>query len=122
MLIQKRTEKIRVLFGSRLRRKRFFEITKEETNKIVLGHNKDDLIKTLFINNCYAGKIATMKPKQTFFNGELDITWPLSYLEKEDILKFEKGSGLPAFVNNCPVQTGQSVEKSEQCWMNYIKQ
>jgi len=88
---------------SRLRRKRLFEIAKEKgCQKIALGHNKDDLIETLFINICYAGKIGTMKPKQSFFDGELEIIRPLSYLEKEDIKLFGERSGLPVFVNNCP--------------------
>ncbi len=51
---------------SRLRRKRLFELAKENNcKKVALGHNKDDLIETLFINIFYAGKIGTMKPNQS---------------------------------------------------------
>jgi tRNA 2-thiocytidine biosynthesis protein TtcA len=54
---------------SRLRRKRLFEIADElGCNKIALGHNKDDIIETLFMNICYAGEISTMLPVQTFFS------------------------------------------------------
>ena len=88
---------------SRLRRKRLFELAKEHNcQKIALGHNKDDLIETLFINICYAGKIGTMKPLQSFFKGTLDIIRPLSYVEKQDIVQFCQLFGLPEFKNSCP--------------------
>ena len=88
---------------SRLRRKRLFEIAKQKgCKKIALGHNKDDIIETLFINICYAGKIGTMKPRQSFFNGALDIIRPLSYVEKKDIIGFGKLLNLQEFKNNCP--------------------
>ncbi|MCP4669861.1 MAG: tRNA lysidine(34) synthetase TilS [Desulfobacula sp.] len=88
---------------SRLRRKRFFEIAKElGCKKIALGHNKDDLIETLFINICYAGKIGTMKPRQSFFKGTLDIIRPLAYVEKQDIIQFCKLFKIPYFKNPCP--------------------
>ncbi len=88
---------------SRLRRNRLFEIAKEEgCKKIALGHNKDDIIETLFINIFYSGKIGTMKPRQSFFDGALDIIRPLSYVEKKDITLFCKMFNLPEFKNNCP--------------------
>ena len=88
---------------SRLRRKRLFEIAKEQgCKKIALGHNKDDIIETLFINICYAGRIATMKPKQSFFKGALEIIRPLSYVEKKDIIRLCQLFNLPEFKNNCP--------------------
>ncbi len=96
---------------SRLRRKRLFEIAKEQgCKKIALGHNKDDIIETLFINICYAGRIATMKPRQSFFKGDLEIIRPLSYVEKKDIILFGKMFNLPEFKNNCP-----SADKTKRC-------
>jgi tRNA 2-thiocytidine biosynthesis protein TtcA len=86
-----------------MRRKRFFELAEEfQCKKIALGHNKDDLIETLFINIFYAGKIGTMKPKQSFFKGALDIIRPLAYAEKNDITRFSRMLDLPEFVNPCP--------------------
>ncbi len=88
---------------ARLRRKRLFEIAKEQNcKKIALGHNKDDIIETLFINIFYAGKIGTMKPCQSFFNGVLDIIRPLSYVEEKELISFGNQAGLPVFVNSCP--------------------
>ncbi len=88
---------------SRLRRKRLFEIAHDNRcKKIALGHNKDDIIETLFINIFYSGKIGTMKPRQSFFNGTLDIIRPLSYVEENEIISFGEQAGIPAFVNSCP--------------------
>jgi len=95
---------------SRLRRKRLFEIAKESgCRKIALGHNKDDIIETLFINILYAGKIAAMKPRQSFFNGALDIIRPLSYVEKKDIILLCQLFDIPEFKNTCP-----SADKTER--------
>jgi tRNA 2-thiocytidine biosynthesis protein TtcA len=88
---------------SRFRRKRLFEIAAENgCKKVALGHNKDDLIETFFINIFYAGKIATMIPKQSFFDGKLDIIRPLAYVEENDILAFHKACDIPVFINTCP--------------------
>lgn len=88
---------------SRLRRKLLFTIADQEgCSKIALGHNKDDIIETLFINMCYSGRIATMKPLQTFFDGRMSIIRPLSYVVKEDIIKLSKVFNFPIFSNPCP--------------------
>jgi len=88
---------------SRLRRKRFFEIARDlGCSKIALGHNKDDLIETLFINMFFAGKIGTMKPNQSFFHGKINIIRPLSYVEKSDILSISRLFNFPMFTNPCP--------------------
>lgn len=88
---------------ARLRRKRLFETAKERgCNRIALGHHKDDIIETLFINIFYAGKIGTMKPRQSFFKGTLDIIRPLAYVDKKKITAYASQLGLPDFINPCP--------------------
>lgn len=97
---------------ARLRRKRLFQMARENNcQKIALGHNKDDIIETLFINMFYAGRIGTMKPRQSFFDGALDIIRPLSYVEKKDIARFGQQRDLPEFVNNCP--SADKTKRSE---------
>ena len=88
---------------SRLRRKRLFEIADEfECNKLAFGHNKDDIIETLFLNICYAGEISTMVPAQSFFQERFTLIRPLSFVDEEVIRRFAKEKGYPAFVNSCP--------------------
>ena len=50
----------------------------------------------------YAGKIGTMKPRQSFFNGTLDIIRPLAYVEKHEIERFAAARGFPDYINPCP--------------------
>jgi tRNA 2-thiocytidine biosynthesis protein TtcA len=88
---------------SRLRRKRLFEIADElGCNKLALGHNKDDIIETFFLNICYAGEISTMVPSQTFFKGKFSVIRPLAYADENLIRAFAGEQRFPEFVNPCP--------------------
>jgi len=88
---------------SRLRRKRLFDISAElGCNKLALGHNKDDIIETLFLNICYAGEISTMVPSQSLFNGRLRVIRPLAFVDKETIRQFAAEHQFPEFENPCP--------------------
>ncbi len=97
---------------SRLRRKRLFEIADElNCTKLALGHHKDDIIETLFMNMCYAGEISTMKPSQSFFEGKFTIIRPLAYADEDSITRFARSMGFPEFVNSCPTA---SVSKRQE--------
>jgi len=88
---------------SRLRRKRLFEIADElECNKLALGHNKDDIIETLFMNICYAGEISTMLPAQTFFQDKFTLIRPLAFADADLIRRFARDQRYPDFINPCP--------------------
>lgn len=88
---------------ARLRRKRLFEIAGElDCGKIALGHHKDDIVETFFINVCYAGNISTMRPVQPFFNGEISIIRPLAYVAEDRIRRVAEDRAFPEFFNPCP--------------------
>lgn len=88
---------------SRLRRKRLFELADEMgCQKLALGHHKDDIIETLFLNICYAGEISTMLPSQRFFNGKFTVIRPLAFADEDTIRRFADDNGFPKFVNPCP--------------------
>lgn len=88
---------------SRLRRKRLFEVADElGCRKLALGHNKDDIIETLFLNMCYAGEISTMQPLQPLFQGEFTVIRPLAFSDEEMIRRFAKDMAFPEFINPCP--------------------
>ena len=88
---------------SRLRRKRLFEIADElGCNKLALGHNKDDIIETFFLNICYAGEISTMVPSQAFFQERFTVIRPLAFADEQLIRKFAKDQKFPEFINPCP--------------------
>jgi tRNA 2-thiocytidine biosynthesis protein TtcA len=67
-----------------------------------MGHHKDDVIETLFLNICYAGEISTMVPSQSFFNGHIKVIRPLAYVDKAVIRTLANQLSFPQFVNPCP--------------------
>ena len=88
---------------ARLRRKRLFEIADGlGCTKLALGHNKDDIIETLFLNICYAGEISTMVPRQELFNGRFILIRPLAMVDEKSIRRFAKAQAFPQYTNPCP--------------------
>ena len=88
---------------ARLRRKRLFEIADSlGCTKLALGHNKDDLIETLFINLLYAGEMSTMMPSQPFFKGKFTVIRPLAYAEEDALVRFADEMDWPIRDNPCP--------------------
>jgi tRNA 2-thiocytidine biosynthesis protein TtcA len=88
---------------ARIRRKLLFQAAEAlGCNKLALGHNKDDVIETLFLNICYAGEISTMVPRQVFFNGRFTVIRPLALADAQTIRRFARSEGLPDFENPCP--------------------
>ena len=86
-----------------LRRKRLFEIADETgCNKLALGHNKDDIIETLFMNMCYSGEISTMVPFQPFFKGRFVVIRPLALVEETMTRRFSDEKKFPNVENPCP--------------------
>jgi len=97
---------------SRLRRKRLFEIADElGCRKLALGHNKDDVIETLFMNICYAGEISTMLPSQTFFQQKFTLIRPLAFAGEGLIRRFARDQRFPDFENPCP--TAKTSKRQE---------
>lgn len=88
---------------SRLRRKHLFEMADAlSCTKLALGHTKDDIIETLFMNMCYAGEISTMVPSQSFFDQAFTIIRPLAFTDEDVIKRFAKEHCFPEFINPCP--------------------
>jgi tRNA 2-thiocytidine biosynthesis protein TtcA len=88
---------------ARKRRQRLFEVADAlGCNKLALGHNKDDLIETLFLNLMYAGEMSTMMPKQPFFDGHLTVIRPLAYVGEDDLTRFAARMQWPLVANTCP--------------------
>jgi tRNA 2-thiocytidine biosynthesis protein TtcA len=88
---------------SRLRRKRLFEIADElGCNKLALGHHKDDIIETLFLNIFYSGEISTMVPNQSFFQGKFNVIRPLAFVDENIIRRYVGEKKFPVFINPCP--------------------
>ena len=88
---------------ARLRRNHLFSLAgRQGYNKMALGHHKDDILETFFINLLYAGNLSTMVPRQKLFGGSMDIIRPMAYLEKKDILEIADAAGILPVKNPCP--------------------
>ncbi|MBW2367447.1 MAG: tRNA 2-thiocytidine(32) synthetase TtcA [Deltaproteobacteria bacterium] len=107
---------------ARLRRKRLFELADEMgCDKLALGHNKDDLIETFFLNVCYAGEISTMVPKQSFFDGKFTIIRPLAFADESSIRRFAREKSFPEFKNPCP-SAGHSKRQEMKVMLRQLYQ
>jgi tRNA 2-thiocytidine biosynthesis protein TtcA len=74
---------------SRMRRGTLYGVATEMgITKIALGHHKDDVIETFFLNLFFAGKLEAMPPKYKTDNGEHIVIRPLSYCREKDIERY----------------------------------
>lgn len=88
---------------ARLRRNYLFSLAEQQGyNKMALGHHKDDILETFFMNLLYAGNLSTMVPRQKLFGGSMDIIRPMAYLEKKDILEIASAAEILPVKNPCP--------------------
>jgi tRNA 2-thiocytidine biosynthesis protein TtcA len=88
-----------------LRRKRLFEIGDQAgCQKIVLGHHKDDIVETFFLNVLFGREISTMVPNQEVFSGKFRIIRPLAYIDESLLKAFAEESRLPVLVDLCPTR------------------
>lgn len=94
------------------RRNHLFETarTKHHT-AIALGHHKDDLIETFFLNMLYSGNLSTMMPKQELFEGRLKILRPMAYLTKDQIQELADIAGIVPVKNPCPMAAKSKREE-----------
>lgn len=71
---------------SRLRRGTLYSVSKEiGATKIALGHHKEDILETFFLNLFFAGKLEAMPAKFKADNGENVVIRPLAYCREKDI-------------------------------------
>lgn len=81
---------------SRLRRGNLYRIAREEgCSAVVLGHHRDDLLETFFMNLFHGGRLATMPPKLVNEDGDLFIYRPLAFVSEEDCERFARAMAYP---------------------------
>jgi tRNA 2-thiocytidine biosynthesis protein TtcA len=81
---------------SRLRRGVIYRTAKElGANKIALGHHRDDIVETLFLNLFFGAKMKAMPPKLATNDKQNIVIRPLAYCSEKDIAAYARQMGFP---------------------------
>ena len=106
---------------SRLRRGALYGFARENgITRIALGHHRDDIIETLFLNLFNGGRLKAMPPKLLSDNGEHVVIRPLAYCSEEDITSYAKERQFPIIpCNLCGAQPNlqrQAIKEMLTLW------
>ncbi len=81
---------------SRLRRGILYRVANElGATKIALGHHRDDMLQTFFLNMFFAAKLKAMPPKLVSDNGEHMVIRPLAYVPEADLMAWAAHRAFP---------------------------
>ncbi|BBJ23708.1 tRNA 2-thiocytidine biosynthesis protein TtcA [Candidatus Nitrotoga sp. AM1P] len=106
---------------SRLRRGIIYRVAGElGANKIALGHHRDDMIETLFLNIFFGGKLKAMPPKLVTDKGGHVVIRPLAYCAEKDVASFARTLKFPIIpCNLCGAQENlqrQNIKEMLIAW------
>ncbi|MEM9344035.1 MAG: tRNA 2-thiocytidine(32) synthetase TtcA [Pseudomonadota bacterium] len=106
---------------SRLRRGHLYRVAREEgCSTVVLGHHRDDILETFFMNLFHGGRLATMPPRLLNEEGDLFVARPLAHVAEEDCERFAKSMAYPIIpCDLCGSQDGlqrQQVKRMLDEW------
>jgi tRNA 2-thiocytidine biosynthesis protein TtcA len=81
---------------SRLRRGALYRVAGElGATKLALGHHRDDLMATFFLNLFFGGKLKTMPPKLVSDDGRHVVIRPLAYVRERDLARYAEAMAFP---------------------------
>jgi tRNA 2-thiocytidine biosynthesis protein TtcA len=81
---------------SRLRRGVLYRVAGEiGATRIALGHHRDDMMATFFLNLFYGGRLKTMPPKLVSDDGRHVVIRPLAYVRERDLARYAEAMAFP---------------------------
>ncbi len=81
---------------SRLRRGHLYRIAREEgCSSLLLGHHREDILETFFMNLFHGGRLAAMPPKLVNDEGDVKVLRPLAFCAEADLAKFADALKFP---------------------------
>lgn len=106
---------------SRMRRGALYRIADElGASKIALGHHRDDILETFFLNLFHGGRLKAMPPKLVSDDGRHMVIRPLAYCREKDLQKFAELKNFPVIpCNLCGSQDNlqrQAIKTMLQEW------
>jgi tRNA 2-thiocytidine biosynthesis protein TtcA len=82
---------------------------------VILGHHRDDILETFFMNLFHGGRLASMPPRLLNEDGDLFLARPLAFVSEEDCGKFAQGMGYPIIpCDLCGSQEGLAARPGEE--------
>lgn len=93
---------------SRLRRGHLYRVAREEgCSALVLGHHREDILETFFMNLFHGGRLASMPPKLLNDEGDVEVLRPLAFCAEADMEKLARHMAFPIIpCNLCGSQDG----------------
>ncbi len=109
---------------SRLRRGVIYRTAKElGANKIALGHHRDDIVNTFFLNMFFGAKMKAMPPKLATDNGDHIVIRPLAYCAEKDIASYARAMEFPIIpCNLCGSQENLQRKKVKEMLLEWERQ
>lgn len=106
---------------SRLRRGTLYSAAQDlGCNKLALGHHREDIVETMFLNMFFGGRLEAMPPKYRTDDGKFVVIRPLAFCKEKDIEKYAKIQNYPIIpCNLCGSQDGMQRQIIKQMLLDW---